>query len=191
MSWTNLKDYGLEAYPIITYKSLVFLLEQFANKKIKKVLEFGSGASSAFFSTQNLDLFVTVDTDSKWSDQVRNIINENQNIEIITSSDSESVCSNYEDNTFDFIFVDGRNRVDCVKNSIRLLKHGGILMLDNSERSKYKEIFDILKDWKLSEETQALPILDDIGKRAGNKKGHNYGSWKTSWWVRPGDTNYD
>ncbi|MFA5153831.1 MAG: hypothetical protein WC554_14870 [Clostridia bacterium] len=40
---------------------------------------------------------------------------------------------------FDFIFIDGRKRVRCLKESKLLLNKGGILFLDNAERAYYSE----------------------------------------------------
>ena len=40
--------------------------------------------------------------------------------------------------TFDFVSIDGRARVACFKCALQLLKpHGGVLVLDNSERRRY------------------------------------------------------
>ena len=47
------------------------------------------------------------------------------------------VISEYPDETFDFILVDGRDRVQCIKCALPKLKRGGWLMLDNSERRRY------------------------------------------------------
>lgn len=54
----------------------------------------------------------------------------------------------HTDNSFDFILVDGRARVACVMNAVDKLKKGGILILDNSDRDKYRSIYDYLKEWK-------------------------------------------
>ena len=53
----------------------------------------------------------------------------------------------FPDAHFDFIAVDGRARLSCVHKSINKLKSRGILLLDNSERRRYKQAIDTLKGW--------------------------------------------
>ncbi len=62
----------------------------------------------------------------------------------------------YPDNHFDFIMVDGRARVECCLNAIPKLKPGGIFVLDNSDRERYKPVFKVLKDWKMVNTTTGL-----------------------------------
>jgi len=54
----------------------------------------------------------------------------------------------FEESFFDFILVDGRARPECVFAAVPKLKKKGLLVLDNSERKRYKLIFDFLKDWE-------------------------------------------
>lgn len=83
----------------------------------------------------------------------------------------------FERDSFDLICVDGRDRVECCLNSMTLVKPGGYLLLDNSERRRYGRVFDVCKDagWKLFEYTQEKP--DSVG--------FMYKNWKTSWWEKP------
>ena len=53
----------------------------------------------------------------------------------------------YPDDYFDFVLIDGRARVRCGLNAIKKLKSGGIFVLDNSERSRYKHLFVELENW--------------------------------------------
>lgn len=47
------------------------------------------------------------------------------------------------DGSFDFISIDGRGRVACFPRALQLLKPvGGILVLDNAERSYYRAGID-------------------------------------------------
>ncbi len=51
-----------------------------------------------------------------------------------------------EDESIDFILVDGRARRSCALKAISKLKKGGILVLDNSERKRYEEVHKTLAD---------------------------------------------
>jgi hypothetical protein len=48
---------------------------------------------------------------------------------------------------FDFIFIDGRARIECTLNAIPKLKKGGMLVLDNSDRDRYAPLFKVLEHW--------------------------------------------
>jgi len=43
----------------------------------------------------------------------------------------------YPNETFDLVVVDGRARAACMGRAIKKIKKGGVLLLDNSERSLY------------------------------------------------------
>ncbi|MBX2954892.1 MAG: class I SAM-dependent methyltransferase [Cyclobacteriaceae bacterium] len=59
-----------------------------------------------------------------------------------------SYIDQYPDASFDFIIVDGRARVECAQHAIPKLKPGGMLILDNAERVRYRAIHEQLKEWK-------------------------------------------
>lgn len=40
---------------------------------------------------------------------------------------------------YHIIIIDGRDRVNCIKNSIKCLKPEGVIVLDDSERTQYLE----------------------------------------------------
>jgi precorrin-6B methylase 2 len=67
-----------------------------------------------------------------------------------------SFIDQYADESFDFIIVDGRARVECALRAVLKLKKGGILILDNSERLRYKPVHDALKNWKTVFTTNGL-----------------------------------
>jgi hypothetical protein len=62
----------------------------------------------------------------------------------------------YPDAHFDFIMVDGRARVECCLLAIPKLKSGGFFVLDNSDRTRYRPVFKVLKDWKSVTTTTGL-----------------------------------
>ncbi len=62
----------------------------------------------------------------------------------------------YPDEYFDFIIIDGRARVECCLNSIPKLRTGGIFVLDNSDRERYKPVFKVLQHWQSINTTTGL-----------------------------------
>ncbi len=47
---------------------------------------------------------------------------------------------------FDIILIDSLKRYQCAINAINALNHGGIIILDDSQRSNYQKIFDFFKN---------------------------------------------
>ena len=64
--------------------------------------------------------------------------------ELNKSSAKRIMTKIFKENKFDIIIVDGRDRVNCVKNSIDKLKENGIIILDDSERKEYNEAKEFL-----------------------------------------------
>lgn len=58
-----------------------------------------------------------------------------------------TVLADLQNYSLDFILVDGRARPECLFLSTDKLKSGGLMVLDNSERERYKIVFDHLKEW--------------------------------------------
>lgn len=67
------------------------------------------------------------------------------------------------------------HRKGCIVHSLKLLKPGGILMLDNSERSYYHNVFPLMKNWKTIITTQNKP----------DSQNFYYKGWQTRWWYKP------
>ena len=53
----------------------------------------------------------------------------------------------YDDEYFDCIIIDRRERVGCLVYAIPKLKPGGIIVLGDSFRPKYEELYEILSEW--------------------------------------------
>lgn len=62
----------------------------------------------------------------------------------------------FDDESFDFILVDGRARRTCALNAMTKLRSGGLLVLDNSERHRYQQVHQALTDWPKIETTTGL-----------------------------------
>lgn len=62
-----------------------------------------------------------------------------------------SSIDSYPDEYFDIILVDGRSRPACIKHAVPKLKKGGLIILDNADRSYYNgpEIKKILNEYAL------------------------------------------
>ncbi|WP_146260509.1 class I SAM-dependent methyltransferase [Algoriphagus chordae] len=138
-----------------------------------RVFEYGSGASTIYF--QNRDTIVcSVEHDKTWYQIVKNKLelNGSNNVDLILSepvfsptalrddilqsnkndgyknfdfSGYSQVVLNFPHKYFDLILIDGRVRLECLKNSMKMIKKGGLIILDNSDRYEYKNIIDMHK----------------------------------------------
>jgi hypothetical protein len=128
-----------------------------------RVFEFGAGGSTVFFATRAAEV-VSVEHDAGWQRLVREELADRSNIEHILAEpeprvpgDSPgSLSRNYpdhhfttythsidrfDDGSFDLVLVDGRARVASAQHAYAKVRPGGWLVLDNSERADYGQIF--------------------------------------------------
>lgn len=125
-------------------------------------LEWSSGSSTIWLGYRIKSL-ISIENSYEWANRVRNItyrLNLQSKISIhYISHDEIHTCRNdskyisskqlcfktyvtsniTENKIYDYISVDGRARTGCILRAIKLIKpKNGILVLDNSERSRYK-----------------------------------------------------
>ena len=132
--------------PWITYASLHFISQKLENTSFK-VFEYGSGNSTLWFS-ERVQHIVSVEHDTTYYDIVKSKIQSRSNITYILAdieNDYSKKVLNYK-NEFDIIIIDGRDRIACTKNSLHALSENGIIIWDNSDREKYQEAYDFLKN---------------------------------------------
>ena len=170
--------------PWLVSSANTYLREFFSTRKDATVLEFGAGGSTIWLSQQTRHL-TTIEHNPEWKDAVEREIATGKhpcfptNIRLLPLPYS-GVCKEWCDSSFDLVLVDGRGRVDCVKESARLVRPGGTLMLDNAERPRYRKVYSILKEWELHEEVQREK--DELGFTY-----FRHGAWwQTNWWIKPG-----
>jgi protein-L-isoaspartate O-methyltransferase len=102
-----------------------------------RVLEFGSGMSTIWYA-RNAGFVYSVENCPEWYARVRGLLEayriENVSYHLASSSAEYTQVIPIEAAGFDLIMVDGDYRSDCVRNSVHLLRPGGILYLDNSDK---------------------------------------------------------
>lgn len=131
--------------PWMTY-SIIPILEERLTKDMK-VLEYGSGNSTVFFSSR-VQSIVSVEHDEQWANYVNNTIKPD-NCQLLHKSLEDSSYVNIAEELnkkFDVIVIDGRRRVECCRKSMPYLTEKGIVIFDNFEREKYHEIIKDFED---------------------------------------------
>ena len=138
-------DANGEALPWVTYSFIDFIKDRL-NKK-QKVFEYGSGSSTLFYA-KRVDRVVSVEHDENWFNKILNT--KPQNAEMIFTKlergGEYSKKAALLGEKFDIIIVDGRDRVNCCKESIHALSPSGVMVLDDSERPEYNEARLFLKE---------------------------------------------
>ncbi|MEA3642382.1 MAG: class I SAM-dependent methyltransferase, partial [Lamprobacter sp.] len=124
--------------PWVTYPFLHFL-----DKRIRsdfKVFEYGSGNSTLWLSA-HVEKIVSVEHDAGWYQKMKAKMP--ANVEYLYhaleygGAYGQEISKDHYTGVFDIVFVDGRDRVNCLRNCLHALKQNGIVILDNAERTRY------------------------------------------------------
>ena len=172
------KNIHIRPIPWLTTGAITCLEDFFATHDNPYVLEFGSGAKTLWMAQRTSNLF-SVEHCKKWhaaiSKKLASTLGDVEKRLILHSRPYDCVWSSFEPESFDLIIVDGRDRVRCIKAALLLLKKGGIMMLDNSERYWYIGGVDLMNSWEVTHDIQTVP----------DACGFYYKGWRTSWWIKP------
>ncbi len=150
-----------------------------------KVLEFGMGGSTLFFSKLGAEV-TSIEHDEDWFNLVKDNLSQSGGIElnlVVPEVNDESIPEKYksvnglfsegltwrayahsadhlEKSSIDVLLIDGRVRPECLRNTIHTLKPGGILIFDNSDRESYKPVIkELLQGWE-KETSSGVTVYD-------------------------------
>jgi len=124
--------------PWFTYPAISFL-----NGRIQRdmtVFEYGSGNSTLWWS-QRVCSVVSYEHDLGWYSYLKDIVPSNTEYRHCDLEYGGEYCKAilaYKDR-FSIVVIDGRDRVNCAKNSLGALRENGLIVWDNSDREKYQE----------------------------------------------------
>lgn len=123
------------AKPWIAYDSIK-MLEKHLTKE-SRVLEFGSGMSTIWYS-KHAGYVCSVDDHRPWFNKITARIKKdsikNIHYQFAQSEETYSSFMSEDQKGFDLIMIDGSCRSMCVLMASKLLKPGGVLYLDNSDK---------------------------------------------------------
>lgn len=127
-----------------------------------RVFEYGGGGSTLWL--EDLGAIATVtEHDEQWHAQLASALSPNtrlllrpsQEFGVVTSAVAPGYFDSYvgaidgePDEGFDLVIVDGRARVECVRHAMPKVKPGGLLLLDDSDRTRYKTALELLATWE-------------------------------------------
>lgn len=127
-----------------------------------RVLEFGCGGSTVWLAARAAHV-ISVDNSEKWIEKIRPLC-PYVDLRLMTRPYFH-VCNGFDDETFDLVIVDGRDRVECFLAAVRLVKPGGWIMLDDASRERYREAWESVADWHLVTTKNADPKEEKTGSR--------------------------
>ncbi len=147
--------------PWMRRRELLIIEEILRKNQPRQCLEWGAGYSTLCFPKLIVGekKWISIEHDQVWSENIKNKINEdgvsivciapNNNVEPDTECyDDYKDYIEYPETLnvkFDYIFIDGRARKECLIKAKSLLSPSGIVILHDANRLIYHSVFDIYK----------------------------------------------
>jgi hypothetical protein len=132
-----------EPIPWYTYPAIEYLLS--FDFRECDVFEFGCGNSSFFWADRTHGI-TSVEDDEDWFRYVKKMARANQSILHRPFEENYVSSLSEQGRSFEIIAVDGKWRRGCVDEAIKYLQRGGIIILDNSERTTEMDCSKHLRD---------------------------------------------
>jgi hypothetical protein len=131
-------DKDLNPIPWMTYPFIDFISDRLSPDM--EIFEYGSGNSALWFAAK-VKWVDSIEHDEKWYKIMNQKMPNNVNLYHIKLDygGEYSMVPLTLNKKYHIIIIDGRDRVNCIKNSIKCLKPEGIIVLDDSERTQYLE----------------------------------------------------
>jgi len=138
-------DQNGKCIPWYTYPALSFLMGRLHPEMT--VFEYGSGNSTLWWS-RHVSSVISCEHDLKWFNLLKEKVPSNVeylHCKLEYGGEYCKIIQRYK-NRFGCIIIDGRDRVNCARNSLAALKADGVILWDNSNRKKYQEGFSFLAE---------------------------------------------
>lgn len=136
-------DKNSNPIPWCTYSFIKFIEPRL--KKEFTVFEFGSGNSTLWYA-ERVELIISIENNKNWYEVISKKVHGNvtviyQPLEYNGEYCRKALMSNKK---FTIIIIDGRDRINCAKNSISALTVDGIIIFDNSNLPQYSDGINFL-----------------------------------------------
>lgn len=137
--------------PFMAHEETVIIDNLIEELKPKQCLEWGAGGSTIYFPNKHyltISKWTSIESDKEWFNSLLGKTPEN--VELVYAFDPDAYV-NYpliKKKKYDFILVDGlingedKYRVDCLKVASQVLNPGGIVLLHDSGRLRYREGYE-------------------------------------------------
>jgi predicted O-methyltransferase YrrM len=131
--------------PWMNYNLIDFLKERVQPQF--RIFEYGSGASTCWWAGLAAEV-VACEHDEEWFERMKPAFPDN----VIPIHVPLVLDGNYcrtittQKGEFDIVVSDGRDRIRCLLNAIPYLSSGGVMILDDFERSRYRQARELLSE---------------------------------------------
>lgn len=131
--------------PWMNYAVIAFL-ERRLNKNLS-VFEYGSGYSTLFYARRVRNV-ISVEYDQAWIASIGPRLPPNASVLFVPDDVDGDYCRAIarSGDSFDVVVVDGKDRENCVKQSMQALSSRGVIVLDDSQRAKYAPAISYAQD---------------------------------------------
>jgi len=131
----------------------------------KTCFEWGCGESTKMISNySSIELMDSVEHDAVWLDKISKVVNDK--VMMIYEPDREKYkFVQGRKSKYDLIFIDGRDRENCLIQAHYILDISGVVILHDSEREKYLKSIQSYKYqiWMDNKHTVLLTNDDIVG----------------------------
>lgn len=135
VSWLWLAQHNLSHKENLSYTPL--LTAYLSKVQPRRMLEWGPGYSTLLMMQEAPQAEIyTVEHDPRWYDYWQPQLT-TVNLSYIPLGEYATAPLTW--GLFDLIFVDGRNRVECLKTARKILAPNGVVILHDSQRERYRE----------------------------------------------------
>lgn len=127
-----------------------FAVIQILKERLKddhNLFEYGCGYSTSFFA-RRVKSVTSVEHSKSWYHKFKTTVPENVRLIFQENDQDGDYCRaiGCRNDLYDVVVIDGRDRVNCVKQGIRSLSAGGVILLDDSSRDRYQDGLDFAKE---------------------------------------------
>jgi predicted O-methyltransferase YrrM len=125
----------------MNYSVIALLNERLTSEM--SVFEYGSGYSTLYFASR-VRTVASVEHSEEWRDSLLGELPDNATVMFRERDSDGAYCRAIHDGSdpYDVVVVDGRDRVNSLKQSIDRLSPGGVVLLDDSNRPAYSAAHD-------------------------------------------------
>ena len=128
--------------PFYTYSAIAFLEPRI--DRTMTVFEYGSGYSTLWWAERAKSV-VACEHHPGWYEQMKGMVPANVQLVHEGLASGGAYVGKAAEFQSDIIVVDGRDRVSCAKACLPGLSERGVVIWDNSERERYQDGYDFLK----------------------------------------------
>ncbi len=144
MSWEPI-DNENNPIPWMNY-SVVDFISKRLNKRLN-VFEYGSGYSTMYLA-KLVNSVTSVEHDKEWYTNINQRINQISNVTLFYATLGSGYIQGIKNlssknQRYEIVLVDGRERVACAIFALDYLTSDGILILDDSDRNTYANVFSV------------------------------------------------